>query len=162
MTDLAVTVDHAHGLNGAEGPVVEVEGGGGVLAAQVRRELAHGSRLSVERLHEGPDVSFHVDGVVLAVAVRLVDRLIDDLSALFLSVPEVSVDVVDHDRHAGGDGPERAWRCHPPLRRLRVEPNDTIARLQFAVDDSTVGVPREFARAEAEHAHEVLEGGLEV
>ena len=63
---------------------------------------------SVERLHEGPEAAFAVAGAVLAIAVRLVHRLVDDLRAVRLRVTEVRVDVVDHHRHRRGRRTQRA------------------------------------------------------
>src|SRR5947209_5955425 len=117
---------------------------------------------SVQRSHERPQMALEVEGAVLPIAVGLVDGFVDDLGALTSGPAEVGVHLVDHDRHAGGDGAERAWRCHAPLRRLWVQPDDTIACLQLGVNDSTVGIARQLARAQPEHPHEVLERGLEV
>jgi hypothetical protein len=76
-------------------------------------------------------MAFEVPSSVLAHAIGLVYRLLEDVSAALTGEGEVGVRIVNYDDEHAADATKLAWR--PISVPARVEPDRLITSEQFAV-----------------------------
>ena len=123
-----------------------------VAAPKIQARRPGWVRLAFEGGLEVPELAFKVTRSVFTYAVRLVDRLLDDVRAGLNGAGVMGVGVIDGNHGHAGDRSHRTWRL-VTLRRW-VQPDDLVARTDLGMHDAPIGVAGDRARIQAVHAHQ--------